>query len=207
MKTSENVTELFKSLSEAQAAFTTVEKESENPFFKSKYANFTAIVEMLRPILGKNGLSFVQMPSLEGDRMVLVTRICHSSGQWIESSCPIKTQKEDPQSLGSAVTYFRRYALSATLGIATGEGDDDAERGMNRGDERPPEDQIKKLLLGFEKIGVSESQILEKYKSIKTVFDMTYDIYEDLVQIGTAIKKGEQWQKHFKPRNVAKDAK
>lgn len=198
MRTSENVTEIFKALGIAQAAFTTVAKENENPFFKSKYADFTSIVEMLRPILGKNGLSFVQMPSLEGERMVLVTRICHQSGQWIESSCPIKTQKEDPQSLGSAVTYFRRYALSATLGIATGEGDDDAERGMNRGEERPSTDSIRKLLLGFEKLGVGSAKILDKYSSLKSIEDMTYDIYEDLVQIGTAIKKGDKADKYFK---------
>jgi len=182
----------------AQSEFKVALKDTQNDFTKKNYADFQSIVEAARPAMTANSLGFIQMPCESEKGLVLVTRIFHTSGQWYESTAPVKSQKEDPQSVGAAITYMKRYMLQAALGVVASDEDSDAEKAMNRGEERPSTDSIRKLLLGFEKLGVGSAKILDKYSSLKSIEDMTYDIYEDLVQIGTAIKKGDKADKYFK---------
>ncbi len=120
--------QLIEALLNAQAEFTTVVKDKENPFFHSKYADLATIVEMAQPILTKNKLAIVQFPSYElgGEGFVetLVTRLVHESGEYIESKMLLLLVKKDPQAQGSAITYARRYAYSSILGIVTDDDDD-----------------------------------------------------------------------------------
>jgi hypothetical protein len=128
---SENINELITSLSKAQGKMTAAAKDSANPFFKSKYADLSSVWNACREALSENGLAVIQtmnhMP--EGD-MMLVTTLGHSSGQWMRSYLPIKikdTKNEktnELQLLGSCLTYLRRYALAAIVGVAPDEDDD-----------------------------------------------------------------------------------
>lgn len=102
-----------------------IEKDSSNPHFKNKYASLDNIIDEIRPILHKHGLSIMQFPGGDGDKFTMTTMLLHESGEWIESQ-PIvmKPVKNDPQGIGSCTTYARRYSLSSFLSLNTGEDDD-----------------------------------------------------------------------------------
>ena len=125
MPQSESIKELATALSKVQGELTYAKKDSANPFFKSRYADLESVWDACRDLLARNGLSVIQMPGnyFEG-RMWLVTRLCHSSGEWIEQEMSVPVPKADPQGAGSALTYMRRYALAAFIGIV--QADDDA---------------------------------------------------------------------------------
>jgi hypothetical protein len=127
---SENISELAAALAKAQGEVGTVHKDSANPFFKNRYASLAAVWEAVRPFLAKNNLSVVQMPSSDEKGYYVETQLMHSSGQWIRSRCYMKPAKEDPQGIGSLISYARRYALQAMAMICP--DDDDGEAAMGR---------------------------------------------------------------------------
>lgn len=125
MMKSETISELAKALVKFNGEVSRVSKDANNPFFKNSYATLDQIIDEVRPILNKHGLSIMQFPSGDGDHVTLKTLILHESGEWIESDpISMKPVKNDPQSVGSAITYARRYSLSAFLSLNTGEDDD-----------------------------------------------------------------------------------
>lgn len=138
MQKSENITDLAQALNKAQSEMKAAIKDSENPFFKSSYADFSSVWETCRPALTKNGLSVSQLCIGNGDTVGVETLLMHISGQWIANQLLLKPVKTDPQSQGSAITYARRYSLSGIVCLAT-EEDDDAENSMDR----PPKGQAK----------------------------------------------------------------
>jgi hypothetical protein len=119
MKTSEQISELAAALAKAQGMMDNAVMNRINPHFKSKYADLAAIFDAARKPLSANGLAIVQTI---GDG-VLHTRLLHTSGQWIASEHPLPMSGR-PQEIGSALTYARRYSLSALIGIAADEDDD-----------------------------------------------------------------------------------
>jgi len=127
---SENIGELAAALAKAQAEVGTVTKDSANPYFKSNYASLAAVWEATRPILSKHQLSVVQMPSHDERGYYVETQLMHSSGQWIRSRTYMKPVKDDPQGIGSLISYARRYALQAVTMICP--DDDDGEVAMGR---------------------------------------------------------------------------
>jgi hypothetical protein len=124
MKTSDNIDQIATALAAAQAAMPNAAFNRINPHFKSQYADLAAIREATLPALTKNGLSIVQATCLTAVGFVLFSRLMHKSGQWIEAEYPITLGT--PQSMGSQLTYGRRYLWSALTGVAADE-DDDAE--------------------------------------------------------------------------------
>jgi hypothetical protein len=120
MEKSESITELAKALNGFQADMGTVPKTSVNPFYKSKYADLESFITAAKPHLKTHGLSFSQFPTMEG----LITILMHESGEYISSEAKIVMKDQTAQGQGSAITYMRRYALSAVLGIATEDDDD-----------------------------------------------------------------------------------
>jgi len=124
MSQSESIKELATALSKVQGELTYAKKDSANPFFKSRYADLESVWDACRSLMAANGLSVIQMPGnyFEG-RMWLVTRLCHNSGEWIEQEMSVPVQKADAQGAGSALTYMRRYALAAFVGVV--QADDD----------------------------------------------------------------------------------
>ena len=115
-------------MSKFQSEMEAITKDAQNPFFKSKYASLSAIIEDTRVPLGKNGLSYAQFPS--GDAS-LTTILMHKSGEWISDTYTMHPADNKPQSVGSALTYMRRYALCAVLGLAV-EDDDGNEASAKR---------------------------------------------------------------------------
>jgi hypothetical protein len=126
MEMSESITKVSAALVQAQTEMRNPYNSADNPFFKSHYAPLDAILSLVRPILAKNGLLIMQSTGGDGSYASVTTTVLHSSGEYIRSDPLIlRPSKLDPQGIGSALTYARRYSLSAILGIA-GDDDDDA---------------------------------------------------------------------------------
>jgi hypothetical protein len=127
MSQSESIANLAKALSIVQGKLTYAVKDSANPFFKSKYADLESVWDACRSLLADNNLCVIQMPGnyFEG-RMWLITKLCHSSGEWIEQEMSVPVQKMDVQGCGSALSYMRRYSLSAFIGIVQSDDDGNA---------------------------------------------------------------------------------
>lgn len=124
MQKSESINELAAALAVAQSQIKPAAKDTDNPFFKSKYADLAAIWEVIREPLSKNGLSVSQFVENEGEFVLVTTMLLHKSGQWLSSTMSLKPMKADPQAAGSAATYGRRYGLSAIVGVVADIDDD-----------------------------------------------------------------------------------
>jgi len=124
MKTSESIKEIAVALHKFHGLMGKVGKDAVNPHFKNKYASLSNIIEATTPHLNAVGLSIIQLPCESG----LETMLLHTSGEYISSVSltPCK-DASNPQALGSALTYARRYALGAVLSLNIDE-DDDAQR-------------------------------------------------------------------------------
>ena len=125
---SENITELAKALLSVQRTVRPIAKDAENPFTKSWYASLNSVMDACRDALIENGIWLCQypVPVEQPNSLGLVTKLTHvESGQWQSSLAVVPLPKADPQGMGSAITYARRYALTAMLGMVT--EDDDGE--------------------------------------------------------------------------------
>ena len=122
---SPEIDKLAEALAKAQSEMEGAKKESTNPFFKSNYAALHAVIKSSFPYLSKNGLSVTQGNEMIMGAVCVTTTLMHSSGQWIRSKVKLPLAKKDAQGVGSAITYGRRYGLSAIVGIA--QYDDDAQ--------------------------------------------------------------------------------
>lgn len=126
MEHSESINELGAALSKAQGIIEGAKKDSNNPFFKSKYADLSSVWESCRLALSSNGLSIIQSPEEATNGISIETMILHSSGQWIKSRYTMPVSKLDAQAVGSAITYARRYALASIVGVAPEDDDGNA---------------------------------------------------------------------------------
>ncbi len=131
---SESIGALATSLSLAQGEIEAAKKDSDNPFFKSKYADLASVWDACREPLSKNKLAIIQLPGKDADGYFVDTVMTHASGEYVASRLVIKPVKDDPQGLGSAITYARRYGLQAIVGIAPEE--DDGEESMGRNERK-----------------------------------------------------------------------
>jgi hypothetical protein len=128
---SEQTNELNAALAKAQAVMKAAPFDKVNPHFKSKYATLASVVETIRKPLADNGLSYTQTTVILDTGFVLLTKLRHTSGQWIASEYPLRTGLK-PQEMGSELTYARRYSLSSIVCIAADE-DDDANAAQTNG--------------------------------------------------------------------------
>ena len=128
MNKSESIAGLAAALAKAQGQMKGAVKDSANPFFKSKYADLASVVEAIRIAFASNGLSYIQTvePS-DKDEVRVETTLLHSSGEWIACGVlSLPVSKSDAQGYGSALTYARRYSLSAATGVAPEDDDGNA---------------------------------------------------------------------------------
>lgn len=131
MLKSDSIASLAAALSKAQAMMKPALKDSENPHFRSRYADLASTWEACRDALTKNGLSVVQLPQISEHGAVAVeTILLHDSGEYLAGTVEIPVTKQDAQGIGSAITYARRYSLAAAVGIAP--DDDDGEAAVGR---------------------------------------------------------------------------
>lgn len=139
MQKSDSIKELATALAKFQGMMKPVAKDASNPFFKSKYASLSAIIEDTKEPLVKCGLSYAQFPDEQDG---LTTMLMHTSGEWISATYNISPVDRKPQSLGSAITYARRYALQSILGLQVDDDDgNEASKPKHKYDNTPiPDD-------------------------------------------------------------------
>lgn len=142
MNTSENIDAIGAAFAKAQAELQNPPKNKINPHFNSAYVDLSDGLETIRKTLGKHGLAFIQATNAVDNFIILHTRIVHSSGQWIESTYPV-CGMDKHQAMGSALTYARRYALFAMVGVA-GEDDDDGNAAQETTPKTAPKRQAEK---------------------------------------------------------------
>lgn len=124
MKTSDQINDLAAALAKAQGQMEAASKDSTNPHFKSKYADLASVWSVCRKPLSDNGLSVIQGAEAGDGGLLVTTRLMHASGQWMQSDLLLNPTKNDPQGVGSAITYGRRYGICAMVGIVADEDDD-----------------------------------------------------------------------------------
>ena len=170
MKKSETITELSKAFAKMQMELEQPLKNANNPFFKSKYVPLENVVDSITRAASKHGLSFTQFPSSDENGNVTVgTMVMHESGEWIEyDPICLKPVKNDPQAIGSAITYAKRYALSAIFGI-TSDNDDDGNEATQLGKATPKAVPNKQVRATNNKI---PKEVVKAYKDgIQSVID------------------------------------
>ncbi|MBX9687368.1 MAG: ERF family protein [Candidatus Obscuribacterales bacterium] len=127
---SDDISELAGALCSFQYELEGAKKDSNNPFFKSRYADLESCLDALKEPLHNHGLSVVQTGRISEAGPVLVTTLLHRSGQWIKGELAIVcTKQNDPQAQGSALTYARRYGLCAITGLVQVDDDGEAAKG------------------------------------------------------------------------------
>lgn len=135
---SPTIATIAEALALAQGEMTGAKKDGLNPHFRSKYADLAAIVGAIREPLSKNKIAHVQSPGNDSNGPFVDTLLLHASGEWIRGRIHMTPIKNDPQGIGSVITYMRRYSLQSLCGI---EADDDdgnhATHGGNQPDAKP----------------------------------------------------------------------
>lgn len=171
--------QLFTALAKAQGEMEAAAKDSENPFFKSRFADFASIVKASRPYLAKNGLCCIQriLPNGNGS-IYLSSRLGHSSGQFIDSKIPIAPAKTDIQSIGSYITYLKRYTYAALVGVVTTDEDDDGEDSMERDFSKISEQDLEEIEQLLKLCLPEERANILKWAQISNLKDLTKEKYE-----------------------------
>mgnify|MGYP007083421515 CR=1 FL=1 len=205
---SDNINELAAALSKCQGQMSPAIKDSINPHFKNKFATLYSIWEACREPLSNNGLSVVQTMDFISERLCLTTKLMHSSGQWLSSTVPVISAKNDAQGIGSALSYFKRYSLSALLGICTADEDDDGNAAMPNENTKTPKAKEKPkaetitaeqcaCLVEVEN-GCSPEYMKKVNKHLKDLgFESLYQISQDLYpQVLNGMKKNAEVEKN-----------
>jgi len=138
-------TEFVTALIKVQEELPKLEKNADNPFFKSKYVPLEEVITKIVPILNKHGFAIVQQLSSVDGKPALRTRLIHVTGEELDETGVVVMKMEDPQAQGSAITYNRRYAIMALLGLV-GDVDDDANKAT-----MPPKEKLNGIDTSAEK--------------------------------------------------------
>lgn len=190
MRTSEDIKDIAKAMSEAQRVMKPAVKDSLNPHFKSKYSDISSVWESIRDPLTNQGLTVWQDVTTEERQVSITTRIVHISGQWVEfGPLSVPMSKADAHGVGSAISYAKRYALCAAVGVVSGDEDDDgnAAKQEHVQPKQPPyvkitSDKIVELNQLFEKCSPDfyrslMDKIKKVYSHISTIADFNDAIY------------------------------
>ena len=129
MQTSQTIGKLAGALSKAQGMMRPAAKDTANTFFKSKYADLASVWEACRDALSKNGLAVIQTVAESDKGIAVTTLLAHCEGEWISDVAVMHPKDNTPQSAGSTITYCRRYALAAIVGVAPDDDDGNAASG------------------------------------------------------------------------------
>lgn len=206
---SDNIGKLAAALSKAQAKITGALTDSSNPFFKSKYADLASVMDAIRIPFSENELSVTQLVDEKEGKHFLITMLMHSSGEYVTSTYPLIIKDlNNPQSIGSVVTYARRYTLAAIAGVA--QVDDDGEAAMGRDEKKSlpnyapkaknhieaeanpklsltvTEGQLKRLYAIQQKSKLSSEDVLNHIKNVfnkSSSKELTMAEYDELIKI------------------------
>jgi hypothetical protein len=137
---SETIGKLAMALVKFNCEVETIAKDAKNPHFKNNYATLDNIVEVIRPLLAKQGVIVMQIPGGDGENVIMKTMLLHESGEFMKSEALImRPAKNDPQGVGSCITYARRYSLCSMLSLSTGEDDDGNHASQPQRAAQPPQ--------------------------------------------------------------------
>lgn len=162
MQKSESIKNIAKALLTFHVKVETIKKDAANPFFKSKYASLSNILDGINQPLIESGMSFVQFPNGENG---LITLLMHGeSGEFIQCEYSMTPIKNDPQSRGSSITYQRRYALSSILGLNIDDDDDDDGNAATKQPSKPTTPIVNPLLM----------EAVKKLENCKTVDELKH---------------------------------
>jgi hypothetical protein len=197
---SESIKELLTALAKAQGKISAAKKDSTNPHFKSKYADLASCWEAIKEPLSANGLSLSQWVSSSDKGLNLITMLGHSSGEYIYSEYSMPSGQTS-QAIGSAITYARRYALSAAVGLVA-DDDDDGNASTQQASQKPAyvppvvskspkmtTAQYKELLALAVSLGFNEETLISSDKQKRQPDDWTIETYADIKTRLTNIKK------------------
>ncbi len=185
---SDQIADLAAALAKAQGLMGPAIINKQNPHFKNRYADLAAVMEAVRKPLSDNGLSVTQTTELRDGMLILRTTLRHASGQWLASDYPLPLGAK-PQELGSAMTYGRRYELSALVGVAADEDDDGEATRRGNGaavdtGEVVSEEQCQTLVAALEAREMPVDRLLQwaratrKTAKVEAVDDLPADLYE-----------------------------
>jgi hypothetical protein len=135
MEKSDSIKNIAIAMCKAQSEMGGAHKGANNPFFKSKYADLGSVIEVVKEPFANNGLSYVQFPINDGDKIGVETILMHGSGEWLSGSFTVKATKQDAQGAGSVITYCKRYGLQAVAGIPS--EDDDGNAASKQKSDKP----------------------------------------------------------------------
>lgn len=184
----EKLKELPKALIAAQQEIKSARKSGSNPHFKSSYSDLSDVWDACRDALNKNGLCIAQTTAVrEGPLVVLQTRLIHVSGEELVSEYPLNPVKPDPQAMGSALTYARRYTLAAMVGVVQ-EDDDGNAASAERPEKQAPTIEHLKKGMALEK---DLAKLLERWKDRKgdidaAVYRQGIEILDDAIRAKAA---------------------
>lgn len=164
---SESIKELAAALAKTQSKIFGAAKSETNPFFKSNYADLASVWEAIRQPMTDNGISVSQLTDTENEHTYVTTILMHSSGEWLASTLRVANQKNDAQSIGSAITYARRYSLASMLCVP--QIDDDGEATMHREDPKPSKKDANELLRTIEKKANANKPIVTPQNVVSTI--------------------------------------
>lgn len=188
---SDSIDQLATSLCKAQGEFSVARKDKNNPFFKSKYADFESVVAASRPALCANGLSVIQSIIFEDGNHYLVTILLHNSGQWIKSKAQHNPLKADIQSLSSYNTYLKRMCYSSLLGIVCSDEDDDGQIASNpsreyqqptvriNGSNRISDQQLETI----NSLSESTKEKILEFNKITSLIELTVEQYDKIMNM------------------------
>jgi len=176
METSELLDQFGVDLAKAQAEMAGAIKDSDNPFFKSKYTSLSSVWKACKDAFHNNGFSVIQSPIEVSGRIGVETLLLHKSGQFVRDRFTLGVKKEnDPQADGSSISYARRSALAAFAGICP--VDDDAESAMHRSKkgtdipDDPPPDKPLTVAQGKAILELAARNSNLSHEDAKTVID------------------------------------
>jgi hypothetical protein len=188
MNKSDSIKELATALNKAQSQMLNAHKKSDNPYFNSKYANLSEVLDCVKGAFSDNGLSFTQMPSFDSGVVQVETMLMHDSGEWICSIAGSPISKNNPQGVGDAVTYLRRYSLAAISGL--GQEDDDGNSNNGNSTEKGNDDknwysdellaEHRPYIIGQKNAGVTPEAIVKKMRDKYKVANKYKQLIEDM---------------------------
>lgn len=198
---SDAIDQLMTALAKAQGQMSHASKDSTNPHFKSRYADLASVWQACREPLALNGLAVTQTLDVAGERQVLITTLGHTSGQWMKSIIALPVQRAGAQEIGSCMSYCRRYALAAMVGVYQDDDDGEAaskpyrQNGTVHVQPSPSqpiaEDQLRYLNMILEELPKTKVYILDKYK-ISSLEELKKDEYNHVLTVVDTAKKRKE---------------
>ena len=196
VRQSESIGKLALALSKAQNEFNKAISDNTNPFYKSKYADLSTVINATREALFLNEIALMQFVGGDQNSISVTTKLVHSSGEWIESTIKGKPAKQDCQQQGAVITYLRRYAQAAILNIS--QEDDDGNSQAKAYEAVIDENQVKHIKEKLDYLNNGSEQALLKAYNLKSLKEIKKCKFAEIINAlnkRVEIKKAEQNKK------------